>query len=159
MRDDAARWVSDADLSSAVSTITSAISSLNAKLGTFTGTDTVASLLYAIKGELEAITAAQAASGSGKTDFTASGTQVIYAGSKVGTVTVSIKTSGVGYGESLVIRYYIDPANYIEKRVVSGTNTAGWTDTAAAVKVELVYTWRSGTDSVYWAYSAIYPPS
>lgn len=80
--DVATRWVSDADLSSAVSNITSAIDSakndilaavddaktdilsalssvksnitkaiadLDTKLGTFTGTDTVASLLYSIK--------------------------------------------------------------------------------------------------------------
>jgi hypothetical protein len=47
--DDPSRWVSDADLSAAVSTITSAISEVSAKLGTFTGTDTVASLLYQIR--------------------------------------------------------------------------------------------------------------
>jgi len=111
--------------------------------------------------KLDALTAAQAKSGSGSTIFTSSGTLVIYEGSKVGTVTVSLKTTGVGYGERLLIRYYIDPNSptvYIEKTVTSGTNTAGWTDTAAAWKVEIVYTWRSGTDTVYWSYSAIYPP-
>jgi hypothetical protein len=79
----------------------------------------------------------------------------------VGTVTVSLKTAGVGYGERLNIRYYTDPSNptvYIEKTVVSGTNTAGWTDAAAAWKVEIAYAWRSGTDIVYWGYSAVYPP-
>ena len=137
-----------------------AISGLNAKLGAFNGTDTVASLLYDIRGRLEAITpGAQAASGSGATQFTSSQSVVIYSGAKVGTVTVSIKTSGVTYGERLVIRYYLDNTNYIEKVVTSSRNTAGWTDTAAAMKVELVYTWISGTDTVYYAYSVIYPPS
>jgi outer membrane murein-binding lipoprotein Lpp/uncharacterized protein (DUF2141 family) len=137
-----------------------AISGLNAKLGAFSGTDTVASLLYDIRGRLEAITpGAQAASGSGATQFTSSQSVVIYSGEKVGTVTVSIKTSGVTYGERLVIRYYLDNTNYIEKVVTSSRDTAGWTDTAAAMMVELVYTWRSGTDTVYYAYSVIYPPS
>jgi hypothetical protein len=128
-------------------------------------TDTInwADITY-IKNKLDTLMAtpvAQATSGSGSAIFTSSGTLVIYKGSKVGTVTVSLKTSGVGSGESLVIRYYTDPSNpsvYIEKKVTSGTNTAGWTDTAAAWKVEIVYTWRSGTDTVYWGYSAIYPP-
>jgi hypothetical protein len=117
-----------------------------------------------IEGKVDALMQspiAQATSGSGSTTFTSSGTLVIYEGSKVGTVTVSLKTTGVGYGERLLIRYYIDPNSptvYIEKTVTSGTNTAGWTDTAAAWKVEIVYTWRSGTDTVYWGYSAIYPP-
>ena len=80
--DDASRWVSDADLSAAVSTITSAISEVSAKLGTFgpgetvkslldgirtavdgvsaklgtfTGTDTVASLLYQIRAAVTAL--------------------------------------------------------------------------------------------------------
>jgi hypothetical protein len=137
-----------------------AISGLNAKLGAFSGTDTVASLLYDIRGRLEAITpGAQAASGSGATQFTSSRSVVIYSGEKVGTVTVSIKTSGVTYGERLVIRYYLDNTNYIEKVITSSRDTTGWTDTAAAMKVELVYTWRSGTDTVYYAYSVIYPPS
>jgi hypothetical protein len=117
-----------------------------------------------IEGKVDALMqspVAQATSGSGSTTFTASGSKVIYEGSKVGTVTVSLKTTGVGYGERLLIRYYIDPNSptvYIEKTVTSGTNTAGWTDTAAAWKVEIVYTWRSGTDTVYWSYSVIYPP-
>jgi uncharacterized protein (DUF2237 family) len=128
-------------------------------------TDTInwADITY-IKNKLDTLMAtpvAQATSGSGSAIFTSSGTLVIYKGSKVGTVTVSLKTSGVGYGESLVIRYYTDPSNptvYIEKTVTSGKDTPGWTDTAAAWKVEIVYTWRSGTDTVYWGYSAIYPP-
>jgi hypothetical protein len=53
--DDASRWVSDADLSSAVSTITSAISDVSAKLGTFSGSDTVASLLNDIKTAVTAL--------------------------------------------------------------------------------------------------------
>jgi predicted nucleic acid-binding Zn-ribbon protein len=111
--------------------------------------------------KLDALTAAQATSGSGSATFTASGSKVIYEGHEVGTVTVSLKTSGVGAGESLVIRYYIDPRDskvYIEKTVTSGRDTPGWTDTAAAWKVEIVYTRRSGTDMVYWGYSVIYPP-
>jgi outer membrane murein-binding lipoprotein Lpp len=119
------------------------ISGLNAKFGAFNGTDTVASLLYDIRSKLEAITAgAQAASGSGATQFTSSQSVVIYSGAKVGTVTVSIKTSGVTYGERLVIRYYLDNTNYIEKVITSSRDTTGWTDTAAAMKVELFYTWR-----------------
>jgi len=139
--------------------IKTSVTAINAKLGVFSGSDTVASLLYDIKGKLSTITAgAQATSGSNIAEFTASGSQVIYAGSKVGTVTVSIKTSGVSGGERLIIRYYIDSVNYIEKVVTSNRDIAGWTDTAAALKVEIVYTWRSGTDKVYWSYSAIYPP-
>jgi len=148
------------EIKASVSTINWAdITAINAKLGTFSGSDTVASLLYDIRGRLEAITpGAQAASGSGATQFTSSQSVVIYSGEKVGTVTVSIKTSGVTYGERLVIRYYLDNTNYIEKVVTSSRDTTGWTDTAAAMKVELVYTWRSGTDTVYYAYSVIYPP-
>jgi len=141
--------------------IKNAISDLSRSLGTFTGTDTVASLLYDIRSKLEGLTAAQAASGSGSRSFTSSGTVIIYQGSKVGTVTVSIKTAGVYSGEYLIVRYYIDPNNpniYIEKTVASGIDVRGWTDTAAAWKVELAYTWKSGTDVVYWSYSAIYPP-
>jgi hypothetical protein len=141
--------------------IKNAISDLSRSLGTFTGTDTVASLLYDIRSKLEGLTAAQAASGSGSRSFTSSGTVIIYQGSKVGTVTVSIKTAGVYSGEYLIVRYYIDPNNpniYIEKTVASGIDARGWTDTAAAWKVELAYTWKSGTDVVYWSYSAIYPP-
>jgi len=141
--------------------IKNAISDLSRSLGTFTGTDTVASLLYDIRSKLEGLTAAQAASGSGSRSFTSSGTVIIYQGSKVGTVTVSIKTAGVYSGEYLIVRYYIDPNNpniYIEKTVTSGIDARGWTDTAAAWKVELAYTWKSGTDVVYWSYSAIYPP-
>jgi hypothetical protein len=55
--DDTSRWVSDADLSSAVSTITSAINDVSAKLGTFTGTDTVASLLYDVKAAVDGVSA------------------------------------------------------------------------------------------------------
>jgi len=104
---------------------------------------------------------AQATSGSGTTAFIASGSATLYEGTKVGTVTVSISTSGISYGERLVIRYYINPANpglYIQKTVASYSNTAGWTDTAAAWKVEIYYTRRYGTDVVNWAYSIIYPP-
>jgi len=117
-------------------------------------------LIDDIYAKLNTITAgAQANSGSGITTFTASGSTTIYTGTKVGTVTVSISTSGIGYGESLRIRYYIDPANpglYIQKTVVTNTNTAGWTDTAAAWKVVIDYT---GSGTVNWAYSVIYPPS
>jgi len=129
-----------------------------AKLGTFAGTDTVASLLYEIRGMLANITPARASSGSGTITFTASGSTTIYTGTKVGTVTVSISTSGIGYGESVRIRYYIDPTKptlYIQKTVTANANTAGWTDTAAAWKVEINYT---GTGTVNWAYSVIYPP-
>jgi hypothetical protein len=121
--------------------------------------------LAAAKGEIInaiqgiSVKAAQATSGSGSTTFTSSSSVVIYSGSKVGTVTVSIRAPNVGYGERLVIRYYLDGSNYIEKVVTSGRSTTGWTDTAAAMKVELVYTWSSGTDTVYWAYSVIYPPN
>lgn len=100
---------------------------------------------------------AQTTSGSGTTTISAT----IYTGTKVGTVTMSLRTTGVGYGERLVIRYYIDPTNpsiYIQKTVVTNANTLGWTDTAAAWKVEIYYTRRSGTDVVNWAYSIIYPP-
>jgi hypothetical protein len=134
-------------LSSAVESITSNLSDINT------------TVTY-IKNKLDAITAPQVTSGGGSTTFTSSGTSVIYEGAKVGTVTVSLKTTGVGYGERLRIRYYTDPNNptvYIEKTVVSGTNTLGWTDTAAAWKVEIAYTWSSGTDTVYWSYSAIHP--
>ncbi len=104
---------------------------------------------------------AQATSGSGTTTFTASRSATLYEGTKVGTVTVSLRTTGIGYGERLVIRYYIDPTSptiYIQKTVASNSNTLGWTDTAAAWKVEIYYTRRSGTDVVNWAYSIIYPP-
>jgi|GEM_PF-3166444 len=133
-----------------------AISDLDAKLGTFTNTDTVASLLYDIKDKLETFEAgAQATSGSGSTTTD----KIIYTGTKVGTVTVSLSTSGIGFGENVIIRYYIDPANpvlYIQKTVVTNTNTAGWTDTAAAWQVMIDIT---GTGTVNYAYSVIYPPS
>jgi hypothetical protein len=83
---------------------------------------------------------------------------VIYKGAKVGTVTVSIRTSGLSYGEAVYIRYYLDPANptvYIEKMVIQNRDIGAWTDTAAAWKIEIAYI---GTGAVYWAYSAIYPP-
>ena len=139
-----------------------AVDAIKLKTDTINWADITAikAVVDAIEDKLDALTVAQAKSGSGSTTFTASGLKVIYEGSKVGTVTVSLKTTGVGSGERLVIRYYTDPSNptvYIEKTVTSGTNTAGWTDTAAAWKVEIVYTWRSGTDTVYWGYSAIYP--
>jgi hypothetical protein len=134
--------------------IDSAKADIIAKLGTFTGTDTVASLLYEIEAKIEAGRAAQAASGSGAISVSAP----IYTGTKVGTVTVSMSTSGIGVGESVAIRYYIDPANptlYVQKTIVTNTNTLGWTDTAAAWKVEVVIT---GTGAVNYAYSIIYPP-
>jgi hypothetical protein len=149
-------------LSSAVESITSNLSDIKTTLGDIKlKTDTInwQDITY-IKNKLDAITAPQVTSGGGSTTFTSSGTSVIYEGAKVGTVTVSLKTTGVGYGERLRIRYYTDPNNptvYIEKTVVSGTNTLGWTDTAAAWKVEIAYTWSSGTDTVYWSYSAIHP--
>jgi hypothetical protein len=149
-------------LSSAVESITSSLSDIKTTLGAIKQkTDTInwQDITY-IKNKLDAITAPQVTSGGGSTTFTSSGTSVIYEGAKVGTVTVSLKTTGVSYGERLRIRYYTDPNNptvYIEKTVVSGTNTLGWTDTAAAWKVEIAYTWSSGTDTVYWSYSAIHP--
>jgi hypothetical protein len=149
-------------LSSAVESITSNLSDIKTTLGAIKlKTDTInwQDITY-IKNKLDAITAPQVTSGGGSTTFTSSSTSVIYEGAKVGTVTVSLKTTGVGYGERLRIRYYTDPNNptvYIEKTVVSGTNTLGWTDTAAAWKVEIAYTWSSGTDTVYWSYSAIHP--
>jgi hypothetical protein len=149
-------------LSSAVESITSNLSDINKTLSAIKlKTDTInwTDITY-IKNKLDAITAPQVTSSGGSTTFTSSGTSVIYEGAKVGTVTVSLKTTGVSYGERLRIRYYTDPNNptvYIEKTVVSGTNTLGWTDTAAAWKVEIAYTWSSGTDTVYWSYSAIHP--
>ena len=149
-------------LSSAVESITSNLSDIKITLSAIKQkTDTInwTDITY-IKNKLDAMTAPQVTSGGGSTTFTSSSTSVIYEGAKVGTVTVSLKTTGVGYGERLRIRYYTDPNNptvYIEKTVVSGTNTLGWTDTAAAWKVEIAYTWSSGTDTVYWSYSAIHP--
>jgi hypothetical protein len=218
-------------ISSAKQDVLTAISGLEAKLGTFTNTDTVASLLYDIKdavasiensvvgmevnvgeilsavsdvkakledetyglaaiksaisglsdqisnavsainavgsdvayikSKIDAMTAAQAASGSGSAVFTSSRAVVVYQGSKVGTVTVTFKTVGVSSYESLTVRYYLDPSNpsvYAEKTVASGVDVRGWTDTAAAWKVEIAYTWRSGTDTVYWSYSVVSPP-
>jgi hypothetical protein len=176
-------------IDNAVGTITNAISGLDAKLSAVKAkTDTInwaditairavvdavkqkidtinwADIIY-IKGKVETVagkveTVAQATSNGGSTTFTSTRTQVLYVGAKVGTVTVSIKTVGVSAGERLSIRYYTDPSNptiYIEKNVALGVNTPGWTDTAAAWKVELAYTWSSGTDIVYWSYSVIYP--
>jgi len=104
---------------------------------------------------------AQVTSGSGSFAFRASGYVTLYRGSKVGTVTVSFKATGVGYNERLVVRYFTDPGDislYIEKTVTSSKNTAGWSDTAAAWKVEIYYYWASGTDIVVWAYSATHAP-
>jgi hypothetical protein len=218
-------------ISSAKEEVLTAISGLEAKLGTFTKTDTVASLLYDIKdavasiensvvgmevnvgeilsavsdvkakledetyglaaiksaisglsdqlsnavsvikavgsdvayikNKIDAMTAAQAASGSGSAVFTSSRAVVVYQGSKVGTVTVTFKTVGVSSYEFLNVRYYLDPSNpsvYAEKTVASGVDVRGWTDTAAAWKVEIAYTWRSGTDTVYWSYAVVSPP-
>jgi len=86
---------------------------------------------------------------------------IYWVGERVGTVTVTIRTSGVGSSETLYIRYYLDPSdpsNVAVKVVTSGENTLGWTDTAAAWRVELFYTFSSGVDTVYYAYSVIYPP-
>jgi hypothetical protein len=131
--------------------ISNAVSAINA----------VGSDVAYIKSKIDAMTAAQAASGSGSAVFTSSRAVVVYQGSKVGTVTVTFKTVGVSSYESLTVRYYLDPSNpsvYAEKTVASGVDVRGWTDTAAAWKVEIAYTWRSGTDTVYWSYSVVSPP-
>ncbi|MGQ9469849.1 MAG: hypothetical protein ACUVTD_08565 [Nitrososphaerales archaeon] len=181
--DDATRWVSDADLSSAVSMITSAISSAQTAIiaeidaielkldllvvdADLDGVPDFIEEIFAIEAKLDSwfgtggkfSNTAQATSGSGTNTFTASGSTTIYTGTKVGTVTVSISTTGIGYYESVRIRYYIDPANptlYIQKTVTTNTNTLGWTDTAAAWKVEIDIT---GTGTVNYAFSVIYPP-
>jgi hypothetical protein len=146
-------------IDSAKSELSAAVSVVSNKLGTFTGTDTVSSLLYDINDKLDAVKpAAQVASNSGSITFTASGSTTIYTGAKVGSVTVSLSTSGISSGESVGIRYYINPSNpalYIQKTVVSGRNTDGWTDPAAAWKVEISYI---GKGTVNWAYSVIYQP-
>jgi hypothetical protein len=59
--DDPSRWVSDADLSAAVSMITSAISEVSAKLGTFNPGESVASLLYQIRTSVTALETAVSA--------------------------------------------------------------------------------------------------
>lgn len=80
---------------------------------------------------------------------------------EVATVTVTFKTEGIGAYERLYVRYYVDPVNpddFMEKEVCRGQGTSGWTDTAAAWKVEIHYLVREGTDTVWWACSAIHPP-
>jgi hypothetical protein len=103
--------------------------------------------------------------GTGTATFTTKNTEIaIYESAKLGTVTVTLKTSGMMTYKVLSIRYYINPADptlYVEK-VVARNADAVFTDTATAWKVTLVYT-ETATPAkpgvtVYYAYSALTPP-
>ena len=114
---------------------------------------------------IDKITAPAMSTGTGKVDFKTKDTEIaIYESAKLGTVTVTLKTSGMLTYKVLSIRYYINPADptlYVEK-VVARNADAVFTDTAAAWKVTLVYT-ETATPAkpgvtVYYAYSALTPP-
>jgi hypothetical protein len=75
-------------------------------------------------------------------------------------VTVSLGTTGMASGETLTIRYYTNPSStstFISKTVTANSNTAGFTDTAAAWKVVLVLSGATTTVTVTYAYAAVYP--
>jgi len=114
---------------------------------------------------IDKITAPAMSTGTGTATFTTKNTEIaIYESAKLGTVTVTLKTSGMATYKVLSIRYYINPADptlYVEK-VVARNADAVFTDTAAAWKVTLVYT-ETATPAkpgvtVYYAYSALTPP-
>jgi len=114
---------------------------------------------------IDKIAAPTMSTGTGTATFTTKNTEIaIYESAKLGTVTVTLKTSGMMTYKVLSIRYYINPADptlYVEK-VVARNADAVFTDTAAAWKVTLVYT-ETATPAkpgvtVYYAYSALTPP-
>jgi hypothetical protein len=114
---------------------------------------------------IDKIAAPAMSTGTGTATFTTKNTEIaIYESAKLGTVTVTLKTSGMMTYKVLSIRYYINPADptlYVEK-VVARNADAVFTDTATAWKVTLVYT-ETATPAkpgvtVYYAYSALTPP-
>jgi hypothetical protein len=127
--------------------------------------DAIASAKSDIIARIDKITAPAMSTGTGTATFTTKNTEIaIYESAKLGTVTVTLKTSGMATYKVLSIRYYINPADptlYVEK-VVARNADAVFTDTAAAWKVTLVYT-ETATPAkpgvtVYYAYSALTPP-
>jgi hypothetical protein len=133
-----------------------------------TGTDILGAIASAksdIIARIDKITAPAMSTGTGTATFTTKNTEIaIYESAKLGTITVTLKTSGMMTYKVLSIRYYINPADptlYVEK-VVARNADAVFTDTAAAWKVTLVYT-ETATPAkpgvtVYYAYSALTPP-
>ena len=163
-------------LSSLSNSVTTGFSTVESDLSTITGSLT--SIQSEVNGLLSQIAILQsdvasighpplATSGSGETPLTPSSdsaTLFTSSNGQVGTVTISLNTTGVGHQGSVIVRYFTDPANpgiYIQKTVTAKGDTGGFTDTAAAWKVQVVASFGSGSGSIMvdWAYSSIQPPS
>jgi hypothetical protein len=141
------------------------ITAILGKLGTFTGTDTVASLLYDVKtflttdanivSDAEVTGLAKFSAKSGSITFTATGEQTVADfGTTVKQITITLKTSGVDPGESVCLRIYIDGTNYFETTIASGSDASLSTQYGAGVKITLYGTYVDGF-TVYYAYSTI----
>jgi outer membrane protein assembly factor BamB len=107
----------------------------------------------------------EASTGANVTLTPVSSSMVIYTSpsGKVGAVTISLGMSGMKKGYKFTVLYYTDPSHpgaYISKIVSKGTNIRGFTDTAAAWKVQVMVAFPKliGSVSVTYAYAATYPP-
>ena len=163
----------ESELSSGVSTIEGDIASLSTTVTS--GFSTVESDLGGISSQLTSLQSAvsslgkppQVVTGSGESTLTpTSATSTVFTGSsnQLGTVTLTLNTTGVGHQDSVTVRYYTDPGTpglYLQQTIASKGDTPLFTTSVAAWKVVIVASFGSttGSISVNWAYSAVEPPS
>ena len=160
-------------VSTGFSTMESEISSLSTSVTD--GFNTVESDLGGISAQLTSLQAAvsnlrnppQVVTGSGESTLTpGSDSSTIFTSpsKQLGTVTLTLNTTGVGNKDSVTVRYYTDPSNpgvYLQQTIASKGDTPLFTTSVAAWKVQIVTSFGSGTGSISvdWAYSALDPAS
>lgn len=155
------------------STVESSLSSLSTSMAD--GFTTVESELGGISAQLTSLQSTvsslgnppQVATGSGEATLTpGSNNSTVFTSpsSQLGSVTLTLNTTGVGNQDSVTVRYYTDPGNpsfYLQQTVASKGDTPLFTTSVAAWKVQILASFgsKAGSISVDWAYSAVEPAS
>lgn len=162
-----------ASMTAGFSTVESELTTLSGSVTT--GFSTVESELTGISTQLNSLQSTVSGLGNPPQVVTGSGVSTLNPSSEsstiftspsnqLGTVTLTLNTTGVGSHDTVTVRYYTDPGNsslYFQQTIASKGDNPIFTTSVAAWKVQIVASFgsKAGSVSVNWAYSAIDPPS